>query len=147
MTSEKQRRGPTRALDQVRDILFGGRVAELLERIGAVEQTLREELTGLRAELSADLLRTTAASDAGDEALGQRLAATEQRIGEVETKGADALAAARASITAHVEEVAARIAVELQTLEAQSVGRSELGRLLVDLGQRLGADAPESERS
>lgn len=148
MTSGQKRKGPTRALEQVRDILFGGRVREILERIESVEGTLRDEIASLRGDLATQLEATADAQRKGDADLSGRLESASAKLSDVEEKSREALAAARASITAHVEDVAARLSVEVRELDARSVARGDLGNMLMELGRRLGADVEqESETS
>lgn len=141
MAKEQQPDGaPAGGIHEVREILFGARFREVLEKIGEVEQVLKQELGALREQLTSEVKQVASDGRAQDDALDARVDAALERIDAVDRDSGKALDAARAALEKQVREMTARLTHEADNLRANKVGREQLGQMLVEMGRQLAGE-------
>jgi hypothetical protein len=136
------------SLEKVRDILFGGQMRAVENRLQGLEERFHREQETIQAEFGRRLGELAAALRSEAQALGGRLAKLEADTSLAEAELRDQLLLQAKAAAAELGQMGDRLTAELQRshheLRSSKTDRSVLAGLLSDLAGRLG-EAPSTD--
>ena len=130
------------SLDKVRDILFGGQMRAVDERLASLEERFQRELTAFRADTQRQLSNTESYIKQEIEALGERLATERAKRAEDGKALAAELKETLSSFekrVANLDDATAKADAELRTtvLEYSKSTSNQIKQLSTDLSSEL----------